>query len=500
MAYSLEVSFVLRDDDTSFLQGISDVETYTQQGITYLIAASEADSAVTVFSLANIGDPQAVSVIEYSDNSGTLVVSDVTIIGVDATMQVLALGRYDNNIGIYDVAADGSLSFDAALADGTSVYERGWVGETATIGSRTFVYTASFGVRGINFFEVAADGSLQFMRVYEGFADDKILDVSEAKHFTLHDTEMLAVANTHDDSVLLYRIRGDGRLRLQDRFSDDDEGGLSAITALGSAQAEARGFMLVANAMADSISVLRVSAHGVFKLVDTFYDTRDTRFGGVTAMEVVEHNGRVFVFAGGADDGITVLELNYRGQLSLLATIADQFETTLQNVSSIDVRMIGDVAHIIVGSQTDHGITELTVDLTRTGQDIRGGTGDDFLVGTNGDDVIWGMGHNDVLSGGAGDDHLIDGRGNDILFGGSGADVFVFTPDGKSDFIEDFEVGIDRIDLSGWDHLYHIADITIETRIGGAVIFVGEDIIRISAEDNTAIDSTLFTQDTFIFG
>ncbi|MGN6254580.1 MAG: hypothetical protein ACTHO8_06315 [Solirubrobacterales bacterium] len=65
---------------------------------------------------------------------------------------------------------------------------------------------------------------------------------------------------------------------------------------------------------------------------------------------------------------------------------------------------------------------------------IRGGPGDDKLVGGNvsdkilggsGNDVLFGRRGDDWLLGGPGDDRLIGGSGNDQLRGGPGTDVLV---------------------------------------------------------------------------
>jgi hypothetical protein len=71
---------------------------------------------------------------------------------------------------------------------------------------------------------------------------------------------------------------------------------------------------------------------------------------------------------------------------------------------------------------------------------VRGGAGDDRLIGDDG---------RNALDGYVGDDVLVGGRGNDTLTGGNGDDRFVFTSnaDGK-DTITDFGLGNDRVDLS----------------------------------------------------
>jgi Ca2+-binding RTX toxin-like protein len=80
------------------------------------------------------------------------------------------------------------------------------------------------------------------------------------------------------------------------------------------------------------------------------------------------------------------------------------------------------------------------------------------LVGNTGNNLLDGGGGNDVLNGKDGNDTLIGGLGADSLVGEAGRDVFVFRNVNESrpgqanrDFINGFENGLDRIDLSQID-------------------------------------------------
>ena len=73
--------------------------------------------------------------------------------------------------------------------------------------------------------------------------------------------------------------------------------------------------------------------------------------------------------------------------------------------------------------------------------------GNDKLIGTSNADSINGQGGDDTIEGGYGDDRLGGGPGTDVLRGGAGADVFVFRAgEGANDRVQDFEVGVDRIE------------------------------------------------------
>ena len=77
-------------------------------------------------------------------------------------------------------------------------------------------------------------------------------------------------------------------------------------------------------------------------------------------------------------------------------------------------------------------------------------------TGDSGGNAMYGLGGNDTLDGDTGNDTLDGGAGKDKLTGGTGADVFRFSDEshsvnsgGQYDRITDFEVGVDKLDLSG---------------------------------------------------
>jgi Ca2+-binding RTX toxin-like protein len=92
-----------------------------------------------------------------------------------------------------------------------------------------------------------------------------------------------------------------------------------------------------------------------------------------------------------------------------------------------------------------------------------GDSGDDFLAGGNGKDwVDGGAGNDPMVRGGAGDDTLVGGLGGDFLVGDAGADIFKYSAleDSQNilingllqqDQIADFVQGQDKIDLSAID-------------------------------------------------
>ena len=134
----------------------------------------------------------------------------------------------------------------------------------------------------------------------------------------------------------------------------------------------------------------------------------------------------------------------------------------------IDVKEVPDEKNLIEGNDRNNH--------------LNGTNGDDTIKGFGGWDTLNGNGGNDHLIGGAGLDNLNGGAGNDVIngtdavnagagerdhaIGGSGMDTFIlgdanqayYTAEGNRDFlrISDFEVGVDKVQLSGSRSDYHV--------------------------------------------
>lgn len=99
----------------------------------------------------------------------------------------------------------------------------------------------------------------------------------------------------------------------------------------------------------------------------------------------------------------------------------------------------------------DADYNDVVFDLSVDGQQA-----ETVLIDDN--DILYGGVGDDIIDGGVGDDFLIGGAGADSLHGGQGTDTFVFdTIDGYADTIDDFELGVDALNitdiLSGYDEL-----------------------------------------------
>lgn len=206
--------------------------------------------------------------------------------------------------------------------------------------------------------------------------------------------------------------------------------------------------------------------------------------------------GRHFIVAGGSDDGVSILELTPDGMLHVHMSIADSTTTTLNNVSAVSIAADGNDGLLVhVASQNEVGLTEFHIDISDLAQlDVRSDSGE-TIIGTAQNDIIWARDGADTVHAGAGNDRIIDGRGIDHLYGGGGADTFVMTPDGRRDYIHDFDVDQDVIDFSYVDHLHSIDQLRISERDNGDwLVAFGTERIEVTLTSDAEL-----TEDNFLF-
>ena len=139
-------------------------------------------------------------------------------------------------------------------------------------------------------------------------------------------------------------------------------------------------------------------------------------------------------------------------------TVTAQFIDSLGYSESRSSAATSKVNVVLNGTTDNNLLTGKTTDDLLSGDagndTLNGSFGNDILNGDAGNDVLDGSFGNDTLNGSDGNDTLIGNAGNDVLTGGIGADIFKFNATSianTQDTVNDFEVGVDKIDLSAID-------------------------------------------------
>ncbi len=477
------------------LMGLSSLDIISIGPRRFLIAAGEADGGLSSYEILNNGDLVVADDVVFGTNTGTQNVRYVDAFVFEGEAFVIPSGRYDDNLSVFNLDPTGAFTATQTLTGAGTA--RMTLTEVVTIGTNSYLFTASTNTPGLERYSIATGGALTAPTHIFDTPGVALGDVSAMISANLKGRDFLFAASAFDAGLTVFEVGTDGTLATRSTLTPGVIG-FNAISTLQTAQIAERAFLLVGSAETDTLLVLRVSQGGQLNLVDSLVDKSETRFSRISSLEVFEYDARTFVLAAGADDGLTLFELTYRGRLNLLGVVADEFTTTLTNISDIKVEIIGAKILVFVSSPVEHGFTQFELTLN-PGTTFMGGNTLDTIIGSAGDDTIFGMGRNDILDGGAGNDRLVDGRGRDVLTGGSGADIFEFIDDGKRDKITDFEMGIDRIDFSDYDFLYSYRDLEIRSRPDGAVITIGTEKLWITSIDGQPIHPSAWAQDDFIF-
>jgi len=290
---------------------------------------------------------------------------------------------------------------------------------------------------------------------------------------TLGGRTLLVVASGTVDALSVLELGADGGLRSVSAFGPGDVLPVDRLSALEIVTVGTKTFVLAGAFGTGSITVLDLAADGQLSFVDQVNDTRDTRFGGLSALDVVSLPGtdgaHVFVAASGNDGGLSLFQLLPDGKLIHRETMVHDTGTELDGVTAL--RFAGDGPHpeIIAIDSRDPGLSRIRLDPGELG---RSGT---FTTGSDARDVLIASGTGAALSAAGGDDVLVDGDGADTLTGGGGADLFVLSRDGMTDTVTDFDPAADRIDLSVFDFLGGMHEISVTRNAGRDLILRWSD-------------------------
>ena len=497
----VELQFLRAEFDSPERQllGLSDMEMISISGRSYLLVAGAADAGFSSYEILADGSLVGSDDVLWSVSSGTAAVADLTVFTLGGETFLIPSGKSDDNQTVYQLSVDGSFAVANAYVDAVSTYAKWELTTVVEDGGNSYLYGSIWGRSGFFRFDLQAGGALANPFLQNDAVGMYLGDVSAIETGVLHGKTFVFIASALDAGFHSFAVGATGSLGLLDTLGAQDVG-FSGITAMAAVDVGARSFVIVGSAGTDSLLVMRVSEWGVMNLVERLVDTADTRFAGVTALEVFEANGRHFLLAGGADDGITLFEITYKGQLDVLATVVDSADMTLQNVTDIEATVVNGIVQVFVSSATDHGFTQFSMNIPNGSSVIQGGAVVDILTGTAENDTIYGYGRNDELRGMGGDDRLVDGRGNDHLWGDEGVDGFEFIADGRKDYIMDFEIGVDKIDLRDVPMLYYSGDVEVIPTVDGAKLKYADEQLVIITVDNAPLSADMFTQEDFIFG
>ena len=475
-----------------YFSGITDLDIRWRDGTPVLYSANGPDGRVSVFSLSG-GSAQ---LIDTADISPAPYAEPAFLEEIDLAGQqvMVVLGRNETALQSFDLGAGGTLTgtgtftaqggFDNAIVSLTSL----------SVSGKEMVYAGYWGWSGVTIYEVGTGGQLVEINRLGTATSIQGADLVAIHAVQLGGTDFLLTVSAFENKVTSYRIGPDGMLSETDAIGAADGLGMTTPSALVPVTLDGQQYVVVTGKGNSSLSVLRLDGAGKFTATDNVTDDRNTRFADIEVLEAVTVEGRVFLVAGGSEGGLVLLELLPGGRLLHLAEIADDAAMSLGSISALALTYQNGTIDVFASSMGDgeDGITHLQIDVSVIAARTAGSDLAEVLTGGIGDDLIDGAGGDDTLIGNNGDDILIDGAGQDVLTGGNGADTFVFAPDGQLDTITDFQVGIDRLDMSALGWLRNLDQLTVQTTALGADIVFGDETIRVLTAGGTPLAAADF--------
>ncbi len=484
----MQVVETFLDGPENFLSGITDLQVVQAATGLRLYSATRPGGGILSIDIGvtlTLNDLEALPVVAAIPAPARL---EVALVGGVETL--LVIGGSAARLGGYRMGTDGALGAVAQVNGSPS----GAISalEMVSIGSDVFAYTARLGDSGIVGSRLLANGRMEEVSQLPLGGDWQGVDVSDLAQITRDGATYLLALSVQQAAVLSFRVDGAGGLTAVGTLGTAGGLGLAAPAALEVVRLAGLDYALVAGAGSSSISVVRLEAGGALSLADHVIDSLDTRFQGVQALASVTLGDRVFVLAGGGDEGITLFTLLPGGRLLLMGTALQAPGRALDNITAISAVLdAGQIEVFVAGEGT--GITRLRIDPGALAPIRQGGAGPDALSGDARGDLIAGDAGNDTLAGGGGDDILIDGAGADLLSGGAGADTFVLLRDGATDMITDYEPGLDRLDLSDWGRLYAIEALDILTTGTGATLRFATEMLKVNTAEGTPLSAADFS-------
>lgn len=486
MAQLQEHAALLSNDDI-YDDGLRAVTSYEVTGGTVIMAATGIGGGLTSYFMSDSGVVSLVDqalfgggnfdaahgrlTLEIMEESGTVLIG-----GLKAGIMQSYVLNTGGQIGAGDainVSGSGSYGAVTETADG-------WVMLANQQGSGVLTYTQT------------NSGTLQLRHTEVDTNAAHASTVVDLETVILNNgTEVLITASQGEQGISSYTLNGYNPAFV-DSVGPDSGLGLMVPTDLAVLNMGTQSYVIVASAptsgSAGALSVMRLQTSGGLSITDHLIDDRNSRFGGVQAVDVLEVNGRWYVAAGGGDEGISLFAMMPGGMLVHLDTIEDSLTTGLSDVSGITLVEAGGDLHVFVASNADSGLTHLSFDLSGQGATLQAATAGEALSGTGAADIIVGQQGADTLVGGGGDDTLMDGAGLDRLTGGSGADTFVLAYDGARDVITDFNQSQDSIDLSFWPFLYDLASLSITTLANGVRISHRGEVLDVFSHNGGSLN------------
>lgn len=489
---------ILGGPRAGFVQNLTDLTLGVVGGRTMLYGVTHAGGGQTVWWVAD-PDRQVVTVASHPFGSGLRHQADPEAVLIDRPggISLLTAGLHGASDAVRQLREDGALgSADDAMNLASLPADVLTAHSLTTVSGLSMLAVTCHDLAAFSIWRQLDDGRLgrvDWAAAPHGLPADAQVDRVVA--IRIGSLDLIATASTRGNYIALHRILPDGTLGHGEFLGAARGAGFNGPRDIAHVEVGGQHFLVVSGAGSSSLTTLRVTPGGGLVPVDHVLDERTTRFEAATVLEAVSLDGRAFVIAGGADDGLSLFTVTPDGRLLHLQTIADRADLALADVSALAAQVVDGRIVVFAGSATERGLTQFVIDPGQTGQTRSVGEG--RHDGTAGDDLIQGGAGTTIIKGLDGDDILIAGAESVAMYGGRGADLFVPLPVDGRVAVKDFEMGVDRLDLSMLGMIRSTLQLRMTPQTWGIKIRFGETVIDVCSSDGRTLLPGLFDNSLF---
>ncbi|MDJ1008506.1 MAG: calcium-binding protein [Paracoccaceae bacterium] len=489
MQADLTTAEVLGTGHLVYGAGLRDAVVAEISGQTYIYLVTGSGGGLTALELGPDGSLAVVDEMPLGGDFATGAEPRLIVTEIDGSPTLVLSGQTAAASRSVTLLPDGGFGASGALSGDPAALDQPVVAEGP---DGSYLVAGAADGNGLQSWSLAG-GALTPAGSLPDSADRDLAGVSDTALLVIDGASYIVAVSATENALTVMELGAGGALSVTGDIGAADGLGIDTPQSVETATTAGRNFAVVAGAGSGSLSVFEIGAGGVPVTADHLIDDLATRFEAVEALAVHSVGDRVFVAAGGADDGVSLFMLAPNGRLIHVDTVADSVPTTLTNVSTLALFDDGAHLQIVAAGEGEAGVTRLELSLGGLGQTLTADAAGGALSGGALDDILVGGGAADALDGAAGNDVLIDGGWSDTMTGGAGADLFVFEADGQLDTVTDFEPGVDRLDLSSFERLYDPAQLTAVPQGWGVRLIWHDETIDLYSADGGPIDVSGWT-------
>jgi serralysin len=490
----LQFRAALTSPGMPYLGGLSAFELVFLGTEAILYAGSKAFGALTGLTLREGGTAQSLGNWLVPGRGSGFLLDEIAWITLNGQSRLLVSEAGSGHVESFAITANGAVGSSIFLSAGS------YSGATTLLApaGNGQLLMGAIGTEGLKRYIGVLSGNTTLAQTETDTPKSALADVADMIELTIGNARYVLTASQAEGALSTFRLAADGSLTLADTIGAKEGLWIGGLDGMASVTVQGTTFAVVSGMISNSLTALRVNALGVMYVTDHVLDSLATRFGRVDAVAGFSASDRGFLIAGGGDDGLSLLELLPDGRFLHHQALPQATGQTLTNITAITTAKFASEVQVFVAG-SNHGLTQFFLATTHLATPITGSVTNDLLTGSAADDLILGNDGNDTIDGGAGDDVLFGQGGADRLTGGAGADIFVFDQDILRDQINDFEIGVDRIDLSRWEGIYHPSLLTLRIRPTGGDLLFHDLSVRIVTDDASPLTQDFLHADNFLF-